>query len=438
MRIKILLYLTTTLIILQTSQKISRTSKCRGLNIGKKKSGHSVIYNGNISPLFTPTSPLYHHQTFQISKQDTDYFYISGTKNYKPKISKIVLNQNEESYVMTAYRLDEENLEDVLSILYLCNPILPVSIKYELVLSIEDCGDVRIGWSKSCGDLNLPLLGLSVEIEGFKNDYVLNNKENGEEETFRENELKKELKDKNINDVKIVKDGQQILFQKNMIMGEIPISYDSDELNLKFYLEEDYNLFFKTDKNIEKFLKKVAEKSGLFKKHLEMLRPKLTYNEEEIEIKLNDDIINEKFVINSKGFVSLNFEIKCKLDFNDTLIEIDFLFVHGQRFTLHFSKDCENINKKKEIEIIPYLQDDIFNPILAQIEMKGMKNENFFFFWKFFKLFCVFCIVIFVAVFWRFFYDRVRGGGLGGVEKVDRFEDDELKTIDHNLSYGTI
>lgn len=438
---KTLILLVLTLSTLQTTR---RPSKCRGLNIGKKKSGHSVIYNGNISPLFTPSSPLYHHQTFKIENQDIDYFYISGQKNFLPKIEKIILNQNESNFVTTAYRVDFEGNESVLSVLYFCNPILSVSVVYELVLRVQGCGDVRIKWNKSCGDLNLPLLGFSVEILGFKEDYLVNEEivknENGYNDDINENDninekskFDREFDEKK--DVKVISDGQQILFQKNMIMGEIPLSFSSNTLTLKLYLEKT-NLFSSAPKSFQNFLQKIEEDSGLFQNHLEMNHPKLTYNEEEIEISLNKNIINEKFLINSKGAVLLHFDIKCKLDFSDTLIEMDFLFIHGQRISLHFSKDCENLDVRKETEVIPYLGDDGVFPIFAKIENRKAIGA---FFGKLWKFFVVLGIVVFVGVFFKGVFGKVRGRGFEGFEKVGKKEDDELKTVvDCNLSYGTI
>lgn len=37
-----------------------------------------------------------------------------------------------------------------------------------LILDIEGCGKIKFSWIKSCGDLNLPLKGLNIDLKRNK------------------------------------------------------------------------------------------------------------------------------------------------------------------------------------------------------------------------------------------------------------------------------
>lgn len=80
--------------------------KCRGLNIGKSKNGHEVIFNGQLSPEFNVLAPFYHHKTYDVGKEDTDYFYLSSP-DYKIKVNSVEIETEVNTLLHTVYRIDE-------------------------------------------------------------------------------------------------------------------------------------------------------------------------------------------------------------------------------------------------------------------------------------------------------------------------------------------
>ncbi len=102
--------------------------------------GKDVVNNGNVSPLFSSSNPIYHHLTFDVGKEDTDYFYISGTDDFVPKVLDIDLTQNVNNFIVTAYRIQPEKKESVVSLIYLCNPLFPVNVYFKMTIVIENCG----------------------------------------------------------------------------------------------------------------------------------------------------------------------------------------------------------------------------------------------------------------------------------------------------------
>jgi len=96
---------------------------------------------------------------------------------------------------------------------------------------------------------------------------------------------------------------------------------------------------------LNKFIQKVERDTGLFKKNLELTKPRLVYNEEEIEVELLNKL--DKYEITSEYSLVLDFNIKCKMEFEDSLIEVDLEMTHGQRLSLHFRKNCYKEHEDK-------------------------------------------------------------------------------------------
>lgn len=137
--------------------------KCKGLNVGKTRLGHEVINNGQVSPEFLVSSPFYHQKTFDVGKEDTDYFYFSSD-DYDVKINEVRLDSEMNSLLLTAYRIEQQHGETVVSVIYICHPLIPVKINIIAILDVEGCGKISFSWVKSCGDLTFPLYGLAVDM----------------------------------------------------------------------------------------------------------------------------------------------------------------------------------------------------------------------------------------------------------------------------------
>lgn len=137
---------------------------CRGLNIGKNNNTSEVMNNGILSNDFHRYNPLHTHRTYSVKEEDTDYFYIRKN-GVKPKISKVWLTHTQPKLMSAAYRLDTEKIENVLSIIYMCNPMIPLKVNFTVTLHVEKCGYIHFSWIKICGDLMLPMLGLTMEMK---------------------------------------------------------------------------------------------------------------------------------------------------------------------------------------------------------------------------------------------------------------------------------
>lgn len=72
---------------------------------------------------------------------------------------------------MVASRIDKEKYDDVITLVYFCNPIIPLHVHFEMILNIWGCGDIKIGWKKTCGDLSLPILGLELDLKFDNKNY---------------------------------------------------------------------------------------------------------------------------------------------------------------------------------------------------------------------------------------------------------------------------
>ena len=131
------------------------------MNVGKTKGGHEVINQGVLSPEFAVNDPFHHHKTFDVGAEDTDYFYLSSS-DIEIKVDDVDIQSSLGPLLSTAYRLDYQNQEAVIALIYMCNPILPLKINIKMSIIIRDCGKVIFSWIKSCGDLTLPLDGLNV------------------------------------------------------------------------------------------------------------------------------------------------------------------------------------------------------------------------------------------------------------------------------------
>lgn len=110
------------------------------------------------------------------------------------------------------------------------------------------------------------------------------------------------------------------------------------------------------------------------------------------------------------------------MNYNDSLIEIDFPFDHGQFLALHFTKNCYNLEPQdREKEII---QPKKMNP-----EKEKKK-------WVLIKVLFIVCIGLFFLVKFSKL-SVVTKKGEQKPELKDIFGDDEeLKTV-KNMNYGT-
>ena len=107
----------------------------------------------------------------------------------------------------------------------------------------------------------------------------------------------------------------------------------------------------------------------MFRKKLFMYTPKIIVNQEEIEVKIqNQNLQDSQYVIDQNNEVEIVFNLNCKMNFEDTQVEIDFQMSHGQMIPLHFKKNCFNKEKnvKNLISVTPkpnYLQKFIENEL---------------------------------------------------------------------------
>jgi hypothetical protein len=103
------------------------------------------------------------HHTFEIDKQQLDYFYISYN-DYEIQPSDVTIKQDILLYFMTAFKVERENGMLNVSLVYHCNPIFKGISDMSMVISLPKCGNVRITWKKSCGDFSFPPYGLNLSI----------------------------------------------------------------------------------------------------------------------------------------------------------------------------------------------------------------------------------------------------------------------------------
>ncbi len=67
---------------------------------------------------------MYNHKTYDVEMEDTDYFYFSGESSQGLLEDSISIDYELKEFLITGFRVDKENKERVLSIVYICNPII--------------------------------------------------------------------------------------------------------------------------------------------------------------------------------------------------------------------------------------------------------------------------------------------------------------------------
>ncbi len=134
----------------------------------------------------------------------------------------------------------------------------------------------------------------------------------------------------------------------------------------------------------------------------------------------------------------LSFDINCMMTFNDTLIEIDFSFIHRQRMIVHFSKNCENFVKDLPVmEIIALSDPDIILPINNYVSHHKISFRGLF------RFLLVLTTAIIILVYWKDIFNKIRGIWLQSrydsimVQNLSKNEIDELKTVNSSMNYGT-
>lgn len=101
---------------------------------------------------------------------------------------------------------------------------------------------------------------------------------------------------------------------------------------------------------MQHLIKRIEEKTGMYKKYLTLKNIKTHFNEDEVNIISKTNTLHKD--ITEHSFIERIFEIRCKMNFEDSIIELDFEFAHGQTVTLHFVKNCKNdIIKKSKVLI---------------------------------------------------------------------------------------